>query len=80
MTGGGEFRIRGKTYTGKTWIEEENICLLREQYFGSLKSCDEIYRNPERDNISKTEYFRVTDYGLYGCTPHITFQTRENDG
>ncbi|KKL04358.1 hypothetical protein LCGC14_2616840, partial [marine sediment metagenome] len=24
-----------------------------------------IYRNPEGDNISKTEYFRVTDYGLY---------------
>jgi hypothetical protein len=60
-----EYRSRGKTYTGKAWIEEENICLLREQYLGGLKSCDEIYRNPEGDNISKTAYFRVTDYGLY---------------
>ena len=27
--GGIEYSFRGKTYTGKAWIEDENICLLR---------------------------------------------------
>ena len=56
---------RGKTYTGKAWIENENICLLREQYLGGLKSCEEIYRNPEGDELTKTEYFKATDMGLF---------------
>jgi hypothetical protein len=60
-----EYKYRGKTYTGKAWIEDENICLLREQYYGSLKSCEAIYRNPDGDENTKTEYFRVADYGLF---------------
>ena len=60
-----EYSYKGKTYTGKAWIEDENICLLREQYYGGLKSCEEIYHNPEGDEVTKTEYFRVTDYGLF---------------
>jgi tetratricopeptide (TPR) repeat protein len=60
-----EYRSRGKTYSGKAWIEGECICLLREQFLGGLKSCDEVYRNPEGDELTKTEYFRVTDYGLW---------------
>jgi TolB-like protein/Flp pilus assembly protein TadD len=60
-----KFSYRGKNYTGKAWIEEENICLLREQYYDGLKSCEEIYRNPEGNELSKTEYFRVTDYGYF---------------
>jgi len=60
-----EFSFRGKTYTGKAWIENENIYLLREQYLGGLKQCIEIYRNPEGDELTKTEYFRVTDYGFF---------------
>jgi TolB-like protein/class 3 adenylate cyclase len=60
-----EFSYRGKTYTGKAWIEKDNICVLREQYFDGLKDCREIYRNPEGDERTKTEYFAVTDYGLF---------------
>jgi len=60
-----EYSYKGKTYTGKAWIEDENICLLREKYLGGLKSCEEVYRNPEGDALTKTEYFRVTDYGLF---------------
>ena len=46
-------------------MEDENICLLREQYHGGLKSCEEIYRNPEGNEPTKTQYFRVTDYGFF---------------
>lgn len=60
-----EYSFRGKTYTGKAWIENENICSLFEQYYGGLKNCAEIYRNPEGDELAKTEYFRVTDYGFF---------------
>ena len=60
-----EFSFRGRTYAGKAWIEGGNICLLREQYLGGLKSCEGIYRNPEGDKLTKTEYFRVTDYGFF---------------
>jgi tetratricopeptide (TPR) repeat protein len=63
-----EFNFRGKTYTGKAWIENENICFQREQYQGGLKSCMEVYRNPEGDELTKTEYFNMTDYGLFLCS------------
>jgi len=60
-----EHSYKGKNYSGKAWMEGENICLLREQYLGGLKSCEKIYRNPEGDKLTKTEYFRVTDYGFF---------------
>jgi len=60
-----EYSYRGKNYAGKAWIENENICLVREKYLGGLKSCSEIYNNPEGDKLTKTEYFSVTDYGQF---------------
>jgi adenylate cyclase len=60
-----EQSFRGKNYTGKAWIEGENLCMLRKQFFGGLKSCAEIYRNPEGDELTKTEYFKVTDFGIF---------------
>jgi TolB-like protein/tetratricopeptide (TPR) repeat protein len=63
--GGIEYSYKGKTYTGKAWIEGDNTCQVRENYHGGLKDCHEIYRNPEGDELAKTEYFRVTDYGLF---------------
>ncbi len=60
-----KFSYRGKNYNGKAWMEGENICLMREQYADGLKSCEEIYRNPDGDKLTKTEYFRVTDYGYF---------------
>jgi hypothetical protein len=60
-----EFSFRGKRHTGKAWIENENLCFQREQYHDGLKDCREIYRNPEGDKSTKTEYFGVTDYGLF---------------
>ena len=58
-----EFSFKGKTYTGKAWIEDVNLCSVREKYLGGLKDCNEIYRNPDGEKITKTEYFMVTDYG-----------------
>ncbi|MGD9279805.1 MAG: hypothetical protein PVF60_02890, partial [Desulfobacterales bacterium] len=55
----------GKTHTGRAWIENDSICFQRKQYQGGLKNCMEIYRNPDGDELAKTEYFRITDYGLY---------------
>jgi len=60
-----EFSYKGKTYTGKAWVENESICRVIEQYLGGLKNCAEIYRNPEGDELTKTEYFSVTDYGIF---------------
>ena len=60
-----EYSYKGKTYTGKTWIDEENICQLVKQYHGGFKDCHEIYSNPEGDQDTKSEYFRVTDYGFF---------------
>ena len=60
-----EQKSGGKIYTGKAWIEEEKICLVRENYYSGLKSCDEVYRNSEGDELTKTEYIRVTDYGFF---------------
>ena len=60
-----DYRYRGKSYSGKAWVENDNICLIREKYFDGLKSCEEIYRNPDGDELTKTEYFRITDYGYF---------------
>jgi adenylate cyclase len=62
-----EFSVMGmgKTHTGRAWIENDSICFQRKQYQGGLKNCMEIYRNPDGDELAKTEYFRITDYGLY---------------
>jgi TolB-like protein/Tfp pilus assembly protein PilF len=60
-----EYSSRGKTHTGKAWIKEDNICLLRKQLYDGLTDCGEIYRNPEGDDLTKTEYFRVSDYGFW---------------
>jgi TolB-like protein len=60
-----EYSYKGQTYTGKTWMEGDKICVLRENYYGGLKDCREIYRNPEGDELTKTEYFNVTDYGFF---------------
>lgn len=54
-----EQRSGGKIYTGISWIEGENICLERENYYGGLKSCSDVFHNPEGDELTKTEYIRV---------------------
>ena len=59
------YNIMGQSYTGRAWIEDENICFLREQHLGGLKNCMEVYRNPDGDELTKTEYFRITDYGIF---------------
>jgi adenylate cyclase len=60
-----EFSSMGKTYTGRAWIENDNLCFQREQHHGGLKNCVEVYRNPDGDELAKTEYFRITDYGFF---------------
>lgn len=64
-TGEVEFKRIEKTYSGKAWIENDNLCLMIKQYQGDLKSCETIYRNLEGDSLTKTEYFRMSDYGLF---------------
>ena len=60
-----EFSFMGNTDTGRAWIENSNICVQMEHNQGGLKSCVEVYRNPDGDELAKTEYFRITDYGLF---------------
>jgi hypothetical protein len=59
------YSFMGKSDTGRAWIENDKICFQREQYQDGLKNCVEVYRNPGGDNLAKTEYFRITDYGFF---------------
>jgi len=64
-TGEAEFTRIDQIFPGKAWIENDNLCLMIKQYQGGLKSCETIYRNRDGDDLSKTDYFRVSDYGLF---------------
>jgi adenylate cyclase len=50
---------------GKSWIEGDVICNRYETRYDGLKYCMDVYLNPEGDEISKSEYLALSDFGLY---------------
>lgn len=51
-------------YKGKAWISGDALCSQYETRFDGLKSCSDIYKNPEGDKKTLSEYLSLTDYGL----------------
>jgi tetratricopeptide (TPR) repeat protein len=77
-TGEVQRTVGGKNATGKAWIDDNKICWVSEKYYGGLKSCGEVYRNPEGDQLTKTKYITVYDFGQFPfsvkkCIPEFSF-------
>jgi hypothetical protein len=51
-------------HKGKAWIEGDALCTQYETRFEGLKSCADIYKNPEGYKKTLSEYLILTDYGL----------------
>lgn len=52
-------------HKGKTWIEGDAVCRQYERLYDGLKDCADIYKNPEGDKKTLSEYLSLTDYGLF---------------
>jgi tetratricopeptide (TPR) repeat protein len=55
--------------SGKSWVEGDDLCNQWEKVFGGVKYCMDAYRNPEGTPEQKNDYFLITDYGMFGCSP-----------
>ena len=51
-------------HKGKIWIEGDALCGRSETRFDGLKSCSDIYKNPEGNKKTLSEYLLLADYGL----------------
>ncbi len=49
---------------GKSWIEGDELCNQFENRYGGNKYCHEVYRNPEGDEKTKSEYLVISDFGF----------------
>jgi len=52
-------------YEGKSWIEGDTVCSQYELLYDGLKHCSEVYKIPEGDNLTYSEYFLLNDFYLY---------------
>lgn len=52
------------TDKGKMWVEGDSVCRQYETRWDGIKHCEDIYKNPEGDDILMNEYFSITDYWL----------------
>ena len=50
---------------GKIWIEGDELCQQYETLLDGLKICGEIYKNPEGNKKTLSEYFMLTDFFLF---------------
>lgn len=56
--------IDGTIYKGKMWIERDAVCLQYEKRFDGIKTCSDIYRNPEGDDKKLSGYLLLSDWWL----------------
>jgi len=52
-------------HKGKIWIEGDAICRQYETLFDGLKGCEDIYKNPEGDKKTLSEYLSLTDFWIF---------------
>lgn len=52
-------------HKGKTWIEGDALCAQYETAYDGLEICSDMYKNPEGDKNTLSEYLSLTDYGLF---------------
>lgn len=57
-------RFSGDTYKGQVWIEGDAVCSRYESFCDGLKNCSDIYRNPEGDEITYSEYISLSDFWI----------------
>ena len=48
----------------KIWIEGDALCVQYETFLDGLKGCSDIYKNPEGDKKTLSEYLMLTDFWL----------------
>lgn len=60
----GEFEhtFLSSVHKGKIWIEGDAACRQYETHLDGLKGCEDIYKNPEGDKKTLSEYLLLTDY------------------
>jgi len=51
-------------HKGKSWIEGDTVCSQYESLYDGLKACSDVYKNPEGDNMTYSEYLWLSDYLL----------------
>ncbi|MCP3901715.1 MAG: hypothetical protein GY707_18555 [Desulfobacteraceae bacterium] len=54
--------LGNRTFKGKSWVKGDTVCRQYESLYDGIKDCAEIYRNPEGDNMTYSEYLLLTDY------------------
>ena len=63
--GESETTIFSVVHKGKTWIEGDVLCGQYETLYDGFKGCSDIYKNPEGDKKTLSEYLLLSDYGLF---------------
>jgi len=51
-------------HQGRSWIDSNTICSQYESLYDGLKYCGEVYKIPERDNLTSIQYLLLTDFML----------------
>lgn len=52
-------------HKGKIWIDGDALCTQYETLYDGLKGCSDIYKNPEGDKKTFSEYLLLADYWLF---------------
>ena len=49
---------------GKRWIEGDSLCFQYDKQYDGIKSCGEIFYNPQGNDQNKSKYLYAFDYGI----------------
>ena len=52
-------------HKAKIWIEGDAVCQQYETHLDGLKGCADIYKNPEGDKKTLSEYLLLTDFWIF---------------
>ena len=56
---------KSTVHIGNTWIEGNMLCQQYNTLYRGLKDCAEVYRNPQGDKKTLSQYILWTDYWLF---------------
>lgn len=54
---------------GTSWVEDDMVCQKWDLWWGGLKYCFDVYRNPAGTREMKNEYIRVSDFAVQTFSP-----------
>lgn len=52
-------------YRGEIWIEGDEICQKYKTFQGRVNDCAYVYKNPQGNRKTLSEYLLLTDYWMY---------------